>query len=325
MKKSASRLIIFSLLFLLIAAPSMNFDVMLPARVSFPDHLKSIAMIDRSVPDDNVASKIEGGLTGELFGEDKRGTQIVMDGIHSIMSNSPTLEFIRTTETLKGGTIVGSAFPDPIPWENIEELCSKYATNAILAIELFDSDFIMIPGKGQMVNVEVGIRMYDPAGRIIIDQYHFTHQSPIRQAGNSIEAFIGSFLDKTSEIRNASYDAGISYGQRISPTWYRVSRKYYKRSKGDYNMALGARMMEVNDWGAAKSALQTAVDTGKRKTRGKAAHNMAVVCEIEGNLLEAKSWAQTAWGNYKNKKSRDYLYDLNHRINQNQILEQQLD
>ena len=169
MKKSALRLVIFSLLFLLIAAPSMNFDVMLPARVSFPNHLKSIAMIDRSVIEDDVASKIEGGLTGELFGEDKRGTQIVMDGIHSIMSNSPTLEFIRTTETLKGGALVGSAFPDPIPWENIDELCTKYSTNAVLAIELYDSDFLMIPGKGQMVNVKVGIRMYDPAGRIIID------------------------------------------------------------------------------------------------------------------------------------------------------------
>ena len=104
-----------------------------------------------------------------------------------------------------------------------------------------------------------------------------------------------------------------------------LSRKYYKRSKGDNNLAMGARMMEVNDWATAKSSLQQAVDTGKRKTRGRAAHNLAVVYEIEGNLLEAKSWAQTAWGNYKNKKSRDYLYDLNHRINENQILQQQLE
>ena len=154
---------------------------------------------------------------------------------------------------------------------------------------------------------------------------NFTHQSPIREAVRSIGAIIGNFLDKTAEIRDASYDAGLIYGRRISPSWYSVSRKYYRRSKGDDNLAIGARMMEVNDWATAKSSLQQAVDTGKRKTRGRAAHNMAVVYEIEGNLLEAKSWAQTAWGNYKNKKSRDYLYDLNHRINQNEILQQQLE
>jgi hypothetical protein len=282
-------------------------------------------MIDRSTPADNVENAIEGGLTGEFFGQDKRATQIVMDGIHSVMGNSPTLNFIRTTEALKGGSAVIAVFPDPIEWETIEDLCTRHGADAILAIEIFDSDFIMIPGKGQMVSVQVGIRMYDFSAKIIIDQYTFTHQSPIRAAGRSIEAVIGSILDKTAEINNASFDAGLIYGRRISPSWYRVSRKYYRRSKGDDNLAIGARMMEVNDWAAAKSSLQKAVDTGKRKTRGRAAHNLAVVHEIEGNLAEAKSWAQAAWGNYRNKKSRDYLYDLNNRINQNEILQQQLE
>jgi hypothetical protein len=325
MKKSLQRFTMLLAVFLLLAAPSMNFDVMLPARISFPPHIKSVAMIDRSVPEDNVRNAIEGGLTGELIGQDKHATQIVMDGIHSIMANSPTLAFKRTTESLHGGTLIGSAFPDPISWERIDELCKKHQSDALLAIEIFDSDFIMVPGKGQMVNVKVGIRMYDPRSKTIIDQYNYTHQSPIMAAGKSWVDVVGSFIDKSAEIRDASYDAGVVYGQRITPSWYRVSRKYYRRSKRDQNLALGARMMEVNDWPAAKEALHTAVETGKRKTRGRAAHNMAVVFEIEGDLPEAKSWAQTAWGNYRNKKSRDYLFDLNHRINQNNLLQQQLE
>ena len=100
--------------FFLLAAPTMNFDVMLPARINFPPHIKSVAMIDRSVPEDNVRNAIEGGLTGEFIGQDKHATQIVMDGIHSIMDNSPTLAFKRTTESLPGGTLIGAAFPDPI-------------------------------------------------------------------------------------------------------------------------------------------------------------------------------------------------------------------
>ena len=84
-------------------------------------------------------------------------------------------------------------------------------------------------------------------------------------------------------------------------------------------------MMEVNDWVSAKSALLIAVESGrKRKIKGRAAHNLAVVHEIEGNLEEAKSWAQIAWGKYRNKDSRDYLYDINQRINEVQILDQQL-
>ena len=83
-------------------------------------------------------------------------------------------------------------------------------------------------------------------------------------------------------------------------------------------------MMEINDWYAAKEALLLAMDTGHRKTKGRAAHNLAVVYEIEGNLEEAKVWVQAAWGKYKNKKSKDYLYDLNRRINEVARVNQQM-
>ncbi|MFC2081145.1 DUF6340 family protein [Bacteroidota bacterium] len=325
MKKSIIRLSIFALVFILCAAPSMNFSVMLPAAISFPDHINSVAMIDRSMPEDRVLSAIEGVLTGEMIGEDKLATQILMDGVHSIMASSATLDFIRTPEVLKGTAYISSAFPAPLDWEIIQDLSSKYKVDAIMAIEIFDSDFIVIPGVGKTVKVETGIRMYDPATKNILDQYIFSHQMGVDGPAHSLEQALGSLLNKNAAIREVSYDAGVIYGRRISPSWYQVSRDYYRRSKRDRNLAEGARMMEVNDWDAAKAALQRTVETGKkRKTLGRAAHNMAVVFEIEGNLPEAKSWAQTAWGKYKNKKSRDYLYDINHRINQNQILEQQL-
>jgi hypothetical protein len=325
MNKSVLRQALILLVFLICAAPTMNFDVMVPAAVNFPDHITSVAMIDRSHREDKVLNTLESGLTGEMIGEDKLATQILMDGIHSIMVNSATLDFIRTPEVMEAGSSVSASFPASLDWETVEELCKKYNANAILAIEMFDSDFIVVPRISQTVTVTAGIRMYDPLTRSIIDQYLFDHQMGVGGSVDNIEAAIGSLINKSVAIKEVSYDAGVLYGRRISPSWYRVSRKYYRRSKRDFNLAEGARMMEVNDWNAAREALLKAVETGrKRKTRGRAAHNLAVVYEIEGNLLEAKSWAQAAWGKYKNKHSREYLYDLNHRISQEQVLEQQL-
>ena len=313
------------LAFILFAAPTMNFNVMVPAAVSFPGHIKSVAMIDRTIPDNNVMNAIEGGLTGEMVGEDKLATQIMMDGIHSIMANSAILDFVRTPEVFKGASSVSAAFPEAMNWETIDRLCAKYNVDAIMAIEIFDSDFILIPRISQAVSVKAGIRMYDPAGQNILDQYVFSHDMAVGGGIHSVEAAIGSLLNKNAVIKEVSYDAGQLYGRRISPSWYRVSREYYRKPRRDNNLAEGARMMEVNDWESAKSSLLRAVETGKkRKTRGRAAHNLAVVYEIEGNLQEAKSWAQTAWGKYKNKDSKEYLYDINHRINEMQILDQQL-
>jgi hypothetical protein len=249
-----------------------------------------------------------------------------MDGVHSIMVNSATLSFIRTPEVLKGGSSMSAAFPAGLDWEIISGLCRKYNVDAIMAIEIFDSDFIIIPGGVQTITVKAGIRMYDPVSQSIIDQYVFSHRMEMVRSINSLEAAIGTLQDKNAAIRQVSYDAGVIYGRRISPSWIRVSRTYYRKSKGDDNLAEGARMMEVNDWDAAESALLKAVETGKkRKTRGRAAHNLAVVYEIQGDLDEAKAWAQTAWGRYKNKDSRDYLYEINRRISESQILDQQLD
>lgn len=325
MKRSIWNYFLLGTAFLLLAAPTMNFNVMVPAEVSFPTHIRSVAMIDRTQPEDKVISAIEGGLTGELIGEDKLATQILMDGIHSILVNSETLDFKRTREVLQGGSPVSSAFPTALDWEVISELCEKYQVDAILAIEIFDSDYIIVPGMNQMASVKAGIRVYDPAGRNILDQYLFSHRVDLGGNVQSLDAAIGGLIRKNDAIRDVSFEAGTIYGRRISPSWYRVSRKYYKRSKRDQNLAEGARMMEVNDWRAAREALQRAVETAKkRKTRGRAAHNLAVVSEIEGNLSEAKTWAQAAWGKYKNKDSRDYLYDINRRISEMQILEQQL-
>jgi hypothetical protein len=281
-------------------------------------------MIDRTLVEDDASNVIEGVLTGELFGEDKLATQILMDGVHSMLENAATINLKRTTEVYPGGSPFSAAFPEPLSWEEVEALCEKYKADAIVAIEKFDSDFIMVPGVKQTATVKAGIRMYDPARKSIVDQYEFSHQESWGSGPVTLETALDGLISKNAAVKEVSYEAGVQYGRRLSPTWYRVSRPYYRKSKGDDVFAEGARMMEVNDWFAAKEALFHAVENGHRKTKGRAAHNLAVVCEIEGNLEEAKAWAQEAWGKYKNKKSRDYLYDLNRRIRDMERVDRQM-
>lgn len=83
-------------------------------------------------------------------------------------------------------------------------------------------------------------------------------------------------------------------------------------------------MMQLNDWDKAIADLKSATETGNRKARGRAAHNLAVVYEILGDLETAKEWTTVAWGRYKEKKSRDYGYVLTNRINEQAYLKRQL-
>lgn len=341
------RSILLSILWFLIFFPGfgsgrITFKVLESALVSLPDHIQTVAIIDRSLPQDTDASIIEGILTGEGMNQDKLASQMALDGLTSILQNSAQFRTIRTNEVMKRPGIDGH-FPDPLAWEIIEAFCQEYDVDAILVLEGFDSDFIITHGTAAkktsddelfslgftfyargLATVNLSFRLYDPAQKAIIDQYYFDHTMTWDAGGGSINAAIGALMTKDAAIRDASYDAGMAYGQRITPSWFYITREYYKRSKGDPDLAEGARMMEANDWDRAIEALALAAESGKRKTKGRAAHNLAVVYEILGDLETAKEWATVAWGKYKNRGSKDYGYILTRRINDQKILEQQL-
>ena len=322
------------------ASGRITFKRVAPAIIDLPDYIQSIAIIDRSLPEDTELSIIEGILTGEGPEQDKLASQMALDGLTRALQGSSQFNTIRTTEAMKRPGVDGH-FPEALDWEIIRNLCEKYQVNAIVALEGLDSDFILTHGTRKVDNaennilgfsfyarglatVELSFRLYDPAEEAIADQHHFSHNMTWETDGSSIEAAIATLMNKNAAVRDASYDAGRAYGQRLTPSWIYISREYFKRSKGNADIAEGARMMESNDWDQAIVALLSAVENGHRKTKGKAAHNLAVVYEILGNLEEAKKWATTAWGKYKNKGSKDYGYLLTRLINEQKVVDQQL-
>jgi tetratricopeptide (TPR) repeat protein len=334
MKNKIQIFIMLAVIFIICGGADITFRVMVPALVSVPKHIKTIAIIDRSVPDNNILNIIEGGITGEGIGQDKLGTQVTLDGVNDMLQNSVKFKVIRTNEAMIGQDIVSAAFPEPIPWPKIEEICKKYEADAIIALEKYDSDLIIaggkagLPGKGLaasgIASVKIGFRFYDLANRSIIDEYMFTHRMNWDAGGGTLLETVGSIMWKNDAIRKASYDAGYTYAQRISPSWYYITRRYFRRSKGNDDLAEGARMMEANDWDHAVEALNRALENGRRKTKGRACHNLAVVYEILGDLEQAREYARMAWGKYKSRKSRNYGFILNERIKEQELLEYQL-
>jgi len=302
-----------------IQATDISFQARRPAIIDIPSSIQSIAIIDRSIQTKETRNVLEESVTGELFGEDKIASQYAIDGLIEMLENSGRFKVVRTAKKLKKS---GSAneFPAPLAWNEIENICSEFDVDAVISLELFDSDYI-IPTN--MAFVSIGFRLYDPAGKQIIDQHKFRHEIGMGGHVNSVAGAINRLVEKTQAIRQVSFDAGYMYGERIAPSWYTIVRQYYRKGKRDQNLKAGARMMEVNDWEQAIRFMNSAVETGKRKAKGRAAHNLAVIYEIKGELPEAKKWSQAAWGNYNNKNSRNYAYILEDRIREVEILKAQ--
>lgn len=304
---------------------NIYFNVAQPSPVTLPSTIKSIALIDRSIPQDKDKNKLEGIVTGEGTKQDKLATQIVIDGLNGKLVNSGIFVVNRTDIKLTGSGS-GVSFPAQLSWDEVNNLCQKHQCDAIISLETYDSDFIpqgasignngLSISAGGVAKVDCGFRLYDPSSKRIIDEFRFSHKENWHSSGNAIEAALGAVMIRNSAIQEASYQAGAVYAQRIIPSWYRVHREYFKKSKGNHYLEKGARMMETNDWDRAIEALEKAVETGKIKTKGRAAHNLAIVHEIIGDLETAKKWASDAWGLYGEKRSRDYGYLLTRRINE---------
>lgn len=316
MKIKFTLITFFILIAIICNSQTIRFDAMRPAYVNIPPNIKSIALIDRSVVENTNKNLLEKGLTAEWLGGDDLTSRYALDGVVNVLQGSDRFEVVRTGKTLvKNGT--AKAFPEPFSWIDIETICKEYNVEGVISLEVYDSDYI-IPTN--MTSVTVGFRLYDLATKSILDERLFKHEVIMGGQVNSVGGAINRLIDKDNATRTVSYDAGVLYGQRISPSWYSIVREYYRKGKGDKNLEMGARMMDVNDWKSAIDYLKLGVTSNKRKVQGRSAHNLAVVYEINGELETAKKWAQDAWGLYKNKDSRNYSFILGQRIDEEVLL-----
>lgn len=317
--KTYQLVLLSALLFIILAAPTIRFNSMVPAPVDVPQKIQSIGLVDASVTDNRFRNLVEKGLSLELPGGDKVASQFALEGLFGFLNNNQRFRVVKTPKAYFNNS-AKAVFPDPMAWEEIETLCETYKVDVIVSLEFFDSDYNILT---HTATVHMGFRMYDPGTREIIDQHRFTHQMAFPPPQKSVAGVIVRAMEKNDAVKEVSLNMGDMYGRRLAPTWVRIVREYYKKPKRNHNLAIGARMMEANDWPSAIAYLEKAVESGNRKSRGRAAHNLAVVYEILGDYDTARTWAQQAWGVYHNKGSRNYPYQLSQRKREMEILRYQ--
>lgn len=317
-----------------------------PADVTLPSHVDTLLILNRTYFSSEAVGIIEGLLTGELPGEDRAGTQAAINAFQSTINYSNRFVVKNAAEIFPGNSI-SRAFPEPISWGDIENLCSKYHTNAVMAIEIYDTDFIVTDGKRLVKkeitengvkktvetnefyakgvgNVTIGFRIYDPVNKVILDQQLITQSNTWETTANSAQDALAKLIAKSDAARYVSQLAGNSYAYKIAPMPITLTRKYYKKGKNVASVATGSKQAEVNDWAAALetwkgSLLQSTSD----KDAARICYNMAVAYEVLGNLEDAKLWANKAYVEYGSKKAKKYSAILDGRIyDQNRVNEQ---
>jgi hypothetical protein len=341
MKAIFRSLVLVALAFIFSSSAWVTLTLVQPAEVNLPDHIHKVIIVDRTLTPDKKQNELEEVLTGELLNQDEHAVIQVIEGLVYTVTNGARLTIDRTTEKYKGESS-GKTFPEAMTWTEINKLCQKYKADAVIVLETFDSDYILTHGTKTVTRtntglpgiafyaqgvatVDMGFRIYDPTQKVISDAYLFHHEMRFDAGGNSLADAIQGVLNKTEAIKRVSYEAGSIYGQRITPTYYQVTRYFYDKPKKNKKLAEGVRRSKVADWQGAIESWEEAMQIAKKdKHKGRIALNIAVAYEVLGDLNKALEWASKSYVDYEEKMADNYVRQLKNRINEERVVEDQL-
>ena len=264
-----------------------------------------------------------------------------MRGLASGLNSNPRITAVVIEGVDYRGT--GTAeWPEFLDWYDVNELCTRFRVDAIVALETFDSDIKLRQGsrevertidkKKVMVTeysadlrlvVRSGWTIYQPQGRQIVDRNAFFDEMEWSETGVSPEDVMRKFPSKRAAINESGRFSGGKYAVRISPTWMTESRSYFRKANDEFILA--AKYVKIGNWNDAISIWRRYARDKDPKVAGRANYNMALASEVEGNLTLALEWANRAWQDYGLKKARNYIDLLKNRIRQQEMLDKQME
>jgi hypothetical protein len=325
---------------------STSLTVLQPAQMTLPEHIGTVAMVDRSKPSNGWLNVLEGLFSGESIGQDRRSREEAVRGLRDALARTPRFT-VKNTGIEMSGSKAGNNLPRPLEWAEVERICADYGADALVTIESFDSDnsssarrvetkrkdkngkqYIDVSYRAQQrTGVRIGWRLYDPKTKVVVDEFVTDDYLEREATGNTERAALGNLPAPVNVTRSAAYNVGREYGARIAPVYVQVRRSYYGSAKGyKADMRQAARYLQSRNFEKAGALWKKVEANGRshRKAAGRAAYNMAVAAELNGSLDLALEWAKKAWEDYGNKKARRYIHTLKDRQNDARKVETQM-
>jgi hypothetical protein len=337
--KKYSIILILAITFASCKTQQLYLNVIEPAPVTIPAYIKSVGVINRSMPTDETKAidVIDKVLSLEGANLDKDGALESINGLSDELLNNERFTEVKTLNDIDFRTPKLEIFPTPLSWEIVDKICKETGTDALFSLEKFDTDTHInysnrkvdiktplgkIPGIEHQADMETivktGWRIYDPSAKMILDEFLY-HES-IVFSGRGINPLIAAsaLIGRKDAVKQVSNKAGHGYALRIIPFQLRVTRDYYV--KGTDNFKIARRKAQMGKWDEAGKLWEKETSNSKMKIAGRACYNMAIINEINGDINSALQWAQKSYEDYNDKLAIRYVRILENRRYKNDVL-----
>lgn len=324
------------------ATQQLYLNITQPAPVTIAPEIKVVGIIDRSTPTDQTRAldALDKVLSLEGADLDSIGTLEAIKGVTEELMDNDRFTEVKLLKDVKFKTTNFGTLPNPLSWEQAETICRDNGTQALFALEMYDTDTKVnystapvkiktplgeIPGLEHIASMETvvktGWRIYSPSDRAILDEQVMAQSVVFAGRGINPVAAVAALLNRKDAVKEASRKAGHVYALRLIPYRLEVTRYYYV--KGTDNFKIAKRRAQLGRWNDAAELWEKETTNPKMKVAGRAHYNMAIISEINGDIEAAINWAQKAYTDYRNKRGLHYVHILENRRYNNDLLKYQ--
>lgn len=312
---------------------TVTMSVQEPPVVPLPSSMEQIGLIDRSVTGEQSSTmeRIDRVLSAEGKNLDRDGAAESITGLTEEIRRYELFDAIKTPDISQLDNPAFGAFPAPLSWNEVAEICNEYDLDGLFSLEFYDTDTRInyntkkinvkrLSGIGIPViehhatvytTIKTGWRIYDNASGIILDEFVATENVVNSGQGVNPAEAVAAITGRKELVNQVSREIGHYYAARVVPYWIRVTRDYYV--KGSDNLEQAKRRAQTGNWDGAAELWMQDTDHPDSKVAGRAHYNMAIINEINGNLEDAIEWARISYEDYGDKQALDYVRILERR------------
>lgn len=323
---------------------SVSYSGLRPAEITLPKEIKSVVLVNRYKAErrNSWMNIVEGIFTGEILFADRRGVDQAMSGLQQRLQSGPRYRVVMANEQLAGnGT---GMLPPPLAQTQVINLCNVHQSDALVAIEAFDSDIAIrteprtrkrtVEGKEvienyveafEAVRITIGWRVYSGVNGSVIDQHQMQTVRTFSATGPNEIAARSALLFPLDAIMQTGFTGGDAYGLRIAPSWVNYTRLLYSKASRSAKMKAATKMARRGDWEEAAKIWETMTKSPNTKVAKRALYNRAVAAEMVGDFETALQYARRASDEYNLRQADRYIYTLRARLAELQRLDQQME
>jgi hypothetical protein len=264
---------------------SIQFEVLNPSEIAFPENIKTVALINRDIHCHDKS----------LVFYNYKGNWQNVDTIKNLKLANECL-FYLSQVLRKGGRFEkvvnynDTAFQSsqlPISPDR-NSFVDRTRADLCIFIDSLRFSGIHVSGYPNLYQTKVNVSWSYTYRSDTVSHTFLRNDSIVYYDYYRIISYQGKKLYQISYLNLSCRDIGILLGNKLTQTWDPVQQQYYHSQ--NYEMLRAERFARKNEWRRAAEIWNQQAKSKNRKLAAKACYNMAVSCEMMGYPDLAIEW-----------------------------------